>query len=1185
MTEELPLAELVGELRAESRRRWLAGDRVPVEDLLDQNPRLLADAERALELVYSEVLFREELGEAAEVEEYARRFPAFAEGLAALFDVHRALESGLLLDLTAANTPDGWTAWDGEPAPPGPRPVVAGYEIVEELGRGGMGVVYRARHVGLNRQVALKMILAGSHAGAAQIARFHAEAEAVARLQHPNIVQIHDVGEQDGRPFLSLELIEGGSLAQYTDGLPQTPDRAVSWARTLAEAVEAAHRAGIIHRDLKPSNILLANDGTLKITDFGLAKTLGAEAGVTRTDSVMGSPSYMAPEQADGRSKHVGPAADIYALGAILYELLTGRPPFKGATALETLEQVKSIEPVWPGRLQPGLARDLETICLKCLEKEPARRYATAGALADELNRFLRHEPILARPIGRLERLARWSRHNPALAGSLGLVAVLILVLTGGSISAAMGLKRAASRLRAERDLANGHAARAQRAENDATEKLWGAELARAQAGRWSGRVGRRFDGLDALVQAAALDVFPDRRGELRDEAIACMALLDLRASPDWEKGQSKYTAGALAFDAKHERFVRLDPDGMLRVRRASDGAEILLLSIPKALEYWPRFSPDGRYLVVEYDVFGPKPANCQVWDLERGAPIEALTCYLTAYDFSPDGRQMVVAQMGGTICFYDLPAATLAGRWKAGATVRPVAFHPSGAQLAVVAHHGSDIRICDRKTGRVLRTLANPAEVNGLAWRRDGRLLAAACVTKVQVWDMDSGALLSVLDGHQSAGIELAFNHGGDLLASVSWDGTTMIWDPIKGRPLVQLPGGFLGWGHDDRSILITLESRVISYDVDRGAECRTLSHGLVGNRTPPLANGPWSVDFSPDGRLLCSAGVDGVRIYRGNDGVEVGHLAIGFIESAVFEPEGGLLTYNDTLGLARWPARRESETAVVFGPPEDLPLPTNRDTKCRYLASDRSGRRLLVSDRGHDQGVLIAGRAPQEPALFLRHEHINHVALSPDGRWAATATWKGSGVKIWDTADGTLAKDWPSGDATVSFSPDGLWFVSCNDRAYRFYQVGSWQPGTVIPHGTALFRGQMAFRPDSRVMAIVKSVRHQQVVQLIDPASGREIAILQAPEAVAIISRLCFSPDGRQLAAATESHRVQLWDLHQVREQLVTMGLDQGFPSDQTSELDGTGGPPVTSVRLIGADPESINRRRAGREATASP
>ena len=1145
MIEERPATELVDQLRAEQRRRWMDSDRVPVEDLLGQHPLLLADTERALELVYGEVLLSEELGEGPELEEYTRRFPALAERLVALFDVHRALESGRLLDLTAADTPVGRTAWDGDPIPAGPRPVLAGYEILDELGRGGMGVVYRARHVGLNRQVALKMILAGSHAGPVQVSRFRAEAEAVARIQHPNIVQIFDVGVQDGRPFFSLELIEGGSLAQYTDGLPQPPERAVGWVRTLAGAVEAAHVAGIIHRDLKPSNILLANDGTLKITDFGLAKTLGADVGVTRTDSVMGSPSYMAPEQAEGRSRQVGPAADIYALGAILYDLLTGRPPFKGATALETLQQVKAIEPLPPGRLQPGLPRDLETICLKCLEKEPSRRYATAGALADELDRFLRHEPILARPIGRLERTARWCRHNPALAGCIGLVAVLMLVLTAGSISAAV-------RLRAQRDVAEGHAARAERAENDATEKLWSADLAVAQAGRWSGRIGRRFEGLGALKQAAALDTFPERRRELRDEAIACMALLDLRASTRWEEGRSKNTAGALNVDPKHDRFVRVDPDGMLRLRRASDGAELLPLSIPKAREYWVRFSPDGRYLVVEYDVLERKPANCQVWDLDRGELITALTSYLTAYDFSPDGQQMAIARMGGSVSFYDLPSTKLAGRWEAGATVRPIAFHPNGTQFAVVEHHGSDIRICDRKTGRVLQTLVNPNSVEQLAWRRDGRLLAASCGTKVQIWDMDSSALLSVLDGHQSAGIGFSFNDAGDLLATSSWDATTMIWDPVSGRSHIRLPGTFFGWGPDDRSLLIALDSRVISYELEHGAECRTLSHGLVGNRTPPLKGGPWTVDFSPDSRLLASAGVDGVRIYRPTDGVEIGHLAIGFTESALFEPAGGLLTYNSTLGLARWPARQETAGAVVFGPPENLPLPPNQIDDGRYLAIDREGGRLLATDWGNDQAVLIATAQPRQPAVLMPHFHINHVALSPDGRWAATGTWKGSGVKIWDTARGSLAKEWPSGEASVGFSPDGRWFVTCHGDAYRFYHVGSWQPGPVIPHGSTTSRGPMAFRPDSRVMAIVKSVMHQPVVQLIDPTTGEEIAILQAPDANPIISRLCFSPDGRQLAAATESHRIQLWDLHKIRERLVTMGLGQSFPADQTSELD---------------------------------
>ncbi len=1176
MTEERPLADLVGELRAEERRRWLAGDRVCAEDLLERNPRLLADTERALELVYGEVLLREELGEAPELEEYARRFPAFAEGLVALFDVHRALESGLLLDLTAADTPDGSTAWDGDSALPGPRPVVAGYEILGELGRGGMGVVYRARHVRLNRLVALKMILAGSHAGLAQVARFRAEAEAVARLKHPNIVQIYDVGEQEGRPFLSLELIEGSSLAQCTDGIPQTPERAAGWVRTLAGAVEAAHRAGIIHRDLKPSNILLMNDGTLKITDFGLAKTSGVDLGVTRTDSVMGSPGYMAPEQAEGRSNQVGPAADVYALGAILYDLLTGRPPFKAATALETLQQVKAIEPVPPGRLQPGLARDLETICIKCLEKEPGGRYATAGALADELDRFLRHEPILARPIGRLERLARWCRHNPALAGCLGLVALLILILTGGSISAAMGLKQAASRLLAERDIANGHAARAERAETDATEKLWGADL----------RVHKPGDG---AVESAAGSMDSTRSSKrplstyFPNAATSCAT----KRSPACRSSTSvRRLSGKEANPSTRPERWRSTPStsgscGLTRTGCSACGApptgpKSWCCRSPRLSSTHPASVPTAGTLWWNTTFMGPNPRIARSGISIGASDSTRLTSYLTAYGFSPDGRQMVVAQMGGTICFYDLPEATLAGRWEAGATVRPLVFHPNGSQLAVVAHHGSEIRICDRKTGRVLRTLPNPAEVNNLAWRRDGRLLAAACGTKVQVWDMDSGTLLSVLDGHQSAGIGIAFSGCGNLLASSSWDGTTMIWDPRSGRPHIRLPGGFLGWSPDDRSLLITLDSGVISYDVDRGTECRTLAHGMVGNRTLPLPNGPWSVDFSPDGRLLCSASVDGVRIYRGNDGVDIGHLAIGFIESAMFEADGGLLTYNETLGLARWAARRESDGGVVFGPPEDLPLPSIRDTKCRYLASDRHGRRLLVTDRGNDRAVLIAGGGQREPAVLLSHAEILHVALSPDGRWAATGTWKGSGVKIWDTASGALAKEWPSGDATVGFSPDGLWFVACHDHAYRFYQVGSWQPGPVISLGTVHFRSQMAFRHDSRVMAIVKSVRHEEVVQLIDPETGREIAILQAPEAF-IISRLSFSPDGRQLAAATEPHRIQLWDLPRVREQLGRIGLGEGFPADLTSPPAGAGGPPIASVRFIGADVESINRRRA--------
>jgi eukaryotic-like serine/threonine-protein kinase len=283
------------------------------------------------------------------------------------------------------------------------RPEIAGYEILGELGRGGMGVVYKARHRTLNRVVALKMILAGGHAGEHELARFRSEAQAVARLQHPNIVQIYEVGDA-GQPYFSLEFCEGGSLAQKLTGSPLPPMRAAELVELLARAMDTAHRAGVVHRDLKPANILLTVDGTPKVTDFGLAKRLDA-GGNTASGTVMGTPSYMAPEQAGGKGKTVGPAADVYALGAILYELLTGRPPFRAATPLETILQVVTDDPAPPRQLNAGVPRDLEAICLKCLQKDPARRYSSAAELVGDLTRFHSGEPVVAQQSGLLDRL------------------------------------------------------------------------------------------------------------------------------------------------------------------------------------------------------------------------------------------------------------------------------------------------------------------------------------------------------------------------------------------------------------------------------------------------------------------------------------------------------------------------------------------------------------------------------------------------------------------------------------------------------------------------------------------------------------------------------------------------------------------------------------------------------------
>jgi hypothetical protein len=338
-----------------------------------------------------------------------------------------------------------------------PRPFGA-YELLEEIGRGGMGVVYKARQVGLNRLVAVKMIRGGTHVGADALGRFRVEGKAIARLQHPNVVQIFEVGDLNGLPYFSLEFVDGSSLARKLAGEPQPPRYAAALVQAIARGIQAAHERGIVHRDLKPHNVLVTAGGTPKVTDFGLAKQLDDDLCQTQTGAVMGTPPYMAPEQAAGRTKEIGPSADVYGLGAILYEMLTGRPPFRGTSVSETLEQVIKSEAVPPRRLQPKVPRDLETICLKCLQKEPKQRYLTAGALADDLRRFLAGEPIQARPVGQGERLWRWCRRNPALAAALT-VAVALLV-GGTAVSSYFAVAEATQAETARKEKAEAVAAR-----------------------------------------------------------------------------------------------------------------------------------------------------------------------------------------------------------------------------------------------------------------------------------------------------------------------------------------------------------------------------------------------------------------------------------------------------------------------------------------------------------------------------------------------------------------------------------------------------------------------------------------------------------------------------------------------------------------------------------------------------
>src|SRR5262245_47581747 len=495
----MSLAPSLSALLIRQRERWQRGDCVPVEKLVDEQPSLRDQPEPVLELLYNEMLLREERGQPPQLEDYLRRFPQFADELRMQFEVHAALTAvgGLGEDDEAVRR--AAQAFDSAPR----CPEIEGYELMGELGRGGMGVVYKARQIKLNRIVALKMIRTGLLAGSHELSRFRREAEVVAQLQHPHIVQIHEVGEARGWPYLALEFVDGTSLDKVLGGKPQPIEAAARLIETLARAMHYAHLRGVVHRDLKPANVLLGSatgsrdssgkspssgpkgqgsgpktpgsgpkspssgaksqeqtrnlsaSQTLdasplspdfaKITDFGLAKSLepGTE-GPTHTGDVLGTPSYMAPEQAGGKPSDVSFAADIYSLGAILYEMLTGRPPFVAETMVETLLLVRTQEPSSPSRLRPNLPRDLVTICLTCLIKQPSRRYSTALELADDLRHFLQHEPIHARPIGLVERGVKWARRRPAAAT---LIATVLLVSVLGFLFVSWQLGKTAAAL------------------------------------------------------------------------------------------------------------------------------------------------------------------------------------------------------------------------------------------------------------------------------------------------------------------------------------------------------------------------------------------------------------------------------------------------------------------------------------------------------------------------------------------------------------------------------------------------------------------------------------------------------------------------------------------------------------------------------------------------------------------
>jgi len=1181
---------------------WQGGKRPDIGDCLTRaaesaRPRLLR------ELIQIELWWRRDESPAPEESEYQSRFPDDHTIVSEAFELfgqrsraaHARSDTAALqaddLYATVTATPGTGPADQQQPSGERDESTAAGqrvryfgeYELLREIARGGMGVVYRARQVKLNRIVALKMILSGQLAGAEEVLRFKTEAEAAANLDHPGIVPIFEIGEHAGQHFFSMGFVEGRSLDDKIKDGPLPPREAAELTLKAAQAIVYAHRQGVIHRDLKPANVLLDTDGQPRITDFGLARRFKEDSGLTATGQVLGTPAYMPPEQAGGDTGNIGPAADTYSLGAILYCLLTGRPPFQSSNVVDTLRQVLEQEPVAPTTLVRSTPKDLETICLRCLQKDPGKRYATSAELVAELQRYLNGEPILARPISTSERVWRWCRRKPALAGLSAVAGLLVLLLgIGGPLVA---LQQAALREQAESERE-----KARRAEDRAVKQQGIARANEQEATKQQGIAERKTAETEAtfarsnffLAQAMWDSNRPASARALLQKVPAQHRNIEWYLSHREFEGSDVTLYGhtapveCVSYSPDGTQVASGGYDGTIKLWDTSTGAEVRTLQGHTNAVFDVNFSPDGTRIVS-----GSWDHTVKIWDAATGEEIRTLTGHrygVTSVSFSPDGRYIAsgshpafslaeVEPEPGVVKLWDASSGrelkTLNGH---SGGVWSVSFSPDGTHLvsggaATTPYQPGEIKLWNVSTGAELKVFkGHTLEVYSVSFSSDGTRLASGSKDRtVRIWDVSTGEELSTLRGHTGRVSSVCFSPDGTRITSAGGliDPQIKLWDALTGEEIETLRGharnvGGVSFSPDGTRIAsASSDATVRLWNVQTGAGLRGSGLRSLKGHTHWVS----SVSFSPDGTRIASGSDDTtVRLWDTSTGEALNTLKghTREVTSVCFSPDstrivsgskdGTLKLWNTTTGAdpKTFEGHTDAVTSVSFSPDGTRIASASQDQTIQIR--DTSTGDVLNTLRGHS-------------------DHVTCVSFSPDGTLIASGS-EDQTIRIWDSSTGEEVKTLTGqGGAVkcVSFSPDGRHIAAGGNAPVKLWNASTGEEVMVFKNpGGYVY--SVSFSPDGARIATGTHFAHK----LWDVSTGKELKEFdQGDQTVFSVS---FSPDGTRMATGNRDKSVRLWDASAVEEFRTFKGHDSDVTSISISP-DGTrvvSGGHDTSVRV---------------------